>query len=213
MFHIVDIFGGPGWDFAGRFLRGTYRCLELLTGPVVRPCIKLLCLLGEQFALALRATYVFFYSLFVYINWYGGEAKHRWTLHSDLPFHIHVDIPYLIATARSPSKGIQDFKRWRRRKKVRWAKPKIHVFDELLAYNTDEEAEQMRKWTQAQTQRRRNGVDKYRHVSVDEENEESEDEYGKEDVGLTVHQAEPVKPVSIGRKEPKRGHKKKRQKR
>ncbi|KAH8903607.1 hypothetical protein BR93DRAFT_191829 [Coniochaeta sp. PMI_546] len=214
------------WHYIEGFLNGTYFVLTLLI-------ITLLTLLGKYFTLVLRAVYVFFYYLTQHVNWDGKDIVREWTVFRDLP-NIYIDRYYLWAVVCSPSMGLRDYRRWRKRRGLRWARPKVRThFD--VEERDPEAVYQMarRNWA---TVRRRGGpflgqANPFDYVSDDEGNWESKDRAGegrdgKEDVvrtehveqrggdvaGLETGPDDVVKGPSVGRKEARRGAKKRKHK-
>lgn len=199
---------------------GTYFLAELL---ITRP----LSLLGKGLYLALRAAIVFLYYLAQHVGWDGrGRGVREWTILRDLP-NMHIDREYVWAVARSPSMGLRDYRRWRRRRGVRWAKPKVRQHGGHPGEWADpDEAyrQERRNW---ETARRRGGPflgqpDPFAYVSDDEGKWEGKKEGKKEEdtVAETEHRdqgdeetGDAKGQVTIGRKEAKKGAKKRKHKR
>lgn len=223
-----------------RFLISTCLFFKSIVWPLIRPIIKLLALIGKYLALALRAVYVFFYYLANNVNrddmsWYRKEARHQFTLASELPFFVFYittdDVRYALSCLVSPREGYRDFRRWRRRRRVRWAKPKIRSF--VHEGGRDYDAEDALVQRNVAILRRKGGPmlgqkNPMDYISDDEEEEVVGDE--KNGIGKDIEAGQnrggdetgamkpeivmpveigPVKGMSIGRKEPKRVNKKK----
>ncbi|OIW24639.1 hypothetical protein CONLIGDRAFT_648771 [Coniochaeta ligniaria NRRL 30616] len=189
--------------------------------------VKLFTLLGKYFALAFRAVYVFCYYLLQYANWDGKDVVREWVIFRDLP-NMHIDRHYLWAVVCSPSMGLRDHRRWQRRRGIRWARPKIRTHVDVEERDPEETLRMIQR-NAAKAQRRGGPFlgqqNPFEYVSDDEGNWEGKGKGKKEDVVETEHregQSEPrepqpepeaIKGPSIGRKEAKRGTKKRKPKR
>jgi hypothetical protein len=194
--------------------------------------IPLFATLGKYFIISLRAVYVFFFYLTQHIEWTGRDRVRQWTIFDDLT-NVHWDWPYFFSVLRHPSLGLRDYRRWRKRKGLRFARPKIRFVEFEFRDPEENWAMEDRNWD---TANRRGGPflgqdNPFDYVSDDEGGWEG-DRKGKgkateeEVVGETEHREmgdetgyapgvemaeqadEPAQGVSIGRKEAKRGAKK-----
>ncbi|KAB5582919.1 hypothetical protein GE09DRAFT_285499 [Coniochaeta sp. 2T2.1] len=100
---------------------------------IIKPCLALL-------ATAFRALYVFLYYLTHNLSFTGRINPPEWTLLRDLPT-MHLDRAYLLTLLTSPSVLVRDYRRWRRRKGIRFARPKIRTFVEQEEDGRDPDAE------------------------------------------------------------------------
>ncbi|KAB5566268.1 hypothetical protein GE09DRAFT_1284084 [Coniochaeta sp. 2T2.1] len=111
--------------------------LSLLKTPythILEPSLALL-------ATAFRALYIFLYYLTHNVSFTGRRlTPPEWTLLRDLPI-MHLDRAYLFTLLTSPSVLVRDYRRWRRRKGIRFARPKIRTFVEEEEDKRDPDAE------------------------------------------------------------------------
>lgn len=210
------------WQYTRWLANGTYFVLDLLLGPLIRTCIPVFTLLGKHFIVSLRAVFIFLSYLVQYIDFTGKDKFHEWTLLTDLT-NMHWDWPYFFSILRHPSLGLRDYRRWRSKRGLRWAKPKVKVVDVEERDHEERWELEDRNW---EIVRRRGGPllgqdNPFDYVSDDECAWEGD---GKKEKVLgeaehreaeadTEQNREPVKRVSIGRKETRRGAKKRKGKR
>lgn len=211
----------------------TYFLLILLLRPLFRLCVSVFALLGKYFALSLRTAIVFVFYLSQHMNWTGTESIRQWTLLGNL-VNIHWDSPYFFSILLNPSMGLRDYRRWRNRRGVRWARPSVRLVDAEVRDCKERWELEDRNW---ETERQRGGPllgqgNPFDYVSDDEdgwegsrkhevrgaaEHRQAEGQTGyAPGVGVVVEEKqkpEPANRVSIGRKEARRGAKKRKGKR
>ena len=229
---------------------GIVYLLDRIFGPVYRHCLPFLALVGRYLALAIRVVYVFLYYLTQHISYTGTDRLREWTIYRDLA-NVHWDREYAWTIVCSPSLGVRDYRRWRKRKGLRFARPKVRVVD--AEWRDDQEEMWRMQEKNWEIVRLRGGpllgqVNPMDYVSDDDDDDDDDDDEGEEkkrgedkgkgkekevDVGETEHREErletgyapgvqvveqqqgqqPGKGASVGRKEPKRGVKKRKGKR
>lgn len=198
------------------FLFDVFHFLASFLGPVIGPVadkiIGVSKFIRKWTALAFRCVYVFFYFLRFYTQVRrpdtAVDVEHWWTLSEGilvLPFNI--DIGRILFVICAPVRVYQRWQVWRKRRMVRVLKPKAPVGDVADAQP------HLRRVSRSQRKEAaafggdcgRTATWKPGLADVLKEEMESEQEEEENIAG-------PSQPVSIGRKEPKRGRKKKKRK-
>jgi hypothetical protein len=78
------------WHITVGLTNGIFYLLDLILGPIYRPCLAVLAWFGYHFTMAARAVVVFFHYLAQHINFLNREELREWTILRHLPY-MHLD--------------------------------------------------------------------------------------------------------------------------